>query len=860
MPARGETEQGNGADTTAPEALLPTHPALVPSTQFEPPDATQRHPPQISATFGAEDTGGSAPVGIGTVVDRRYILETRLGGGGMGEVYRARDTLMEKHRDRAPYVALKLIGESLRGNAEARTALQRECSRAQTLSHPNIVHVFYFGCDEGTDTDYLTMEWLRGESLERLISEHPSGYEWVQAAPIIEQLCIGLRYAHAHGIVHSDIKPSNVFITESGALKLLDFGIAAPLRSADAGTAETHFNPRHFGTVSPRYSALELFLGMEADTRDDVYSAACVIYELLSGRHPHQGLETPRAAELNVQAEPVVSLSRTQNDVLFRALSYRRGDRIASVAELQTGLLDPSDSIGARRSALPALLAVARRLFASRSAATRSSLPNAREASSPATGVDGLSDAVRSGVPRHNAITAAAAANSIAVLPFADLSEKKDQEYFADGMAEEIIDRLARIPGFSVIGRTSSFRFRGKNEDPRTIGSQLNAQYLLQGSVRKAGDRIRLAAQLVDARDGAQRWAEKYDRTLSDVLQVQDEIASSLVHALQITLGTDEPRPRKTVLNIEAYNLYLRGRYELERFDGEGYENAEVYFKQSLDFDPGYAEPLGCLAAVYLAQGEYGMAPPRVAFAKARTTAAATVKLDPTGSLAHWVLGTIYMVFDWDWTAAEREINQALELAPGYEWAQLSLARLLQALGRWDDALRQVNSVLARDPLLAPAHCLVSLAHLAQGRLKEAEAAIDRALQIIPTLWIGTYYRGIILLDQGKCEAALAAMMQVRNERRQRGGLAIVYHALDRHSESDAALENMIRKDANVDAFGIAEVYGYRGELDEALRWLDRAYDQKDSRLYIIKGDRRFDKLVEVPRFKAFLKRMNLPE
>jgi serine/threonine protein kinase len=320
MPERGETEQGNGADTTAPEALLPTHPALVPSAQFEPPDATQRRPPQISATLGAEDTEGSAPVGIGTIVDRRYILETRLGGGGMGEVYRARDTLMEKHRDRAPYVALKLIGESLRGNAEARTALQRECSRAQTLSHPNIVHVFYFGCDERTDTDYLTMECLRGESLERLISEHPSGYEWVQAAPIIEQLCIGLSYAHAHGIVHSDIKPSNVFITESGVLKLLDFGIAAPLRSADARTAETHFNPRHFGTVSPRYSALELFLGMEADPRDDVYSAACVIYELLSGRHPHHGLETPRAAELHMQPEPIASRSPMKKEVLFRAL------------------------------------------------------------------------------------------------------------------------------------------------------------------------------------------------------------------------------------------------------------------------------------------------------------------------------------------------------------------------------------------------------------------------------------------------------------------------------------------------------------------------------------------------------------
>jgi serine/threonine protein kinase len=273
------------------------------------------------------------------IVDARYVLEHRLGGGGMGVVYKALDQLMLKHHDRDPYVALKLISESLRQNEEARMMLQRECSRAQKLSHPNIVRVFHYGWDRTTDSDYLTMELLRGESLERVVRANPKGMAWARVAPAIEQLCNALDYAHAEGIVHSDIKPSNLFLTDSMALKVLDFGIAAPMRSADTASSETLLNPRRLGAVAPRYSSLEMFLGKDADPSDDVYSAACVIYELITGKHPFQGLETPRAAELNLQPEPVKLLSRAQNKVLRKALNFRRKDRTATIAELRDGLL-----------------------------------------------------------------------------------------------------------------------------------------------------------------------------------------------------------------------------------------------------------------------------------------------------------------------------------------------------------------------------------------------------------------------------------------------------------------------------------------------------------------------------------------
>jgi serine/threonine protein kinase len=281
----------------------------------------------------------SAAEATAVIVDGRYVLERRLGGGGMGVVYRALDQLMEKHHDRDPYVALKLISESLRQNEEARLMLQRECSRAQKLSHPNIVRVFYYGWDRVTDSDYLTMELLRGESLENVVRAHPKGMPWTRVAPAIEQLCNALDYAHSEGIVHSDIKPSNLFLTDLMVLKVLDFGIAAPMRSADTASSETLLNPRRLGAVAPRYSSLEMFLGKDADPSDDVYSAACVIYELITGKHPFQGLETPRAAELNLQPEPVKLLSRAQNKVLRKALNFRRKDRTATIAELRDGLL-----------------------------------------------------------------------------------------------------------------------------------------------------------------------------------------------------------------------------------------------------------------------------------------------------------------------------------------------------------------------------------------------------------------------------------------------------------------------------------------------------------------------------------------
>jgi TolB-like protein/DNA-binding winged helix-turn-helix (wHTH) protein/Flp pilus assembly protein TadD len=445
---------------------------------------------------------------------------------------------------------------------------------------------------------------------------------------------------------------------------------------------------------------------------------------------------------------------------------------------------------------------------------------------------------------------------SIAVLPFTDLSEARDEEYFADGMAEEIIHLLVKVPGLKVISRTSSFQFRGKTEDLRTIGTQLGVAYVLEGSVRKSGDRVRVTAQLVNSRDGGQLWSQTYDQDFSDVLKMQDEIAAQVVRALQIEVTASQFVSRPALRNAEAYTVYLKGLHALDRFDQQGLEQAASNFQRALQLDPSFAAAAGDLADVYFLLGVFGSMPSWGE--QARNAAELALKLDPNHAGAHAVLGDIDMLY-WDWSAAERELKRARALAPSDARILFASAAYSQIMGRWDDALSLANACVEEDPLDPRCNLLLSRILASQGQSADAEAAAHRALEISPTANTAHRTLGEVLLARRQPEAALAEFLKEPYDADHLEGSAMAYFALGRKADSDAALAQAIKTHPD-DTFGIAEIYAFRDQLSEAFNWLERAYAQKDTRLSFIKGDRLFKNLEADPRYKAFLRKMNLPE
>ena len=467
--------------------------------------------------------------------------------------------------------------------------------------------------------------------------------------------------------------------------------------------------------------------------------------------------------------------------------------------------------------------------------------------------------------PAATPLPAVISDKSIAVLPFVDMSENKDQEYFADGMAEEVIDLLTKIPGIRVIGRTSSFQFKGKSEDVRMIGTKLGAAYVLEGSVRRSVDRLRVTAQVIGTDDGSHLWSGSYNEDVGDVLQIQDRIAVGLVRAMQVSVGVDLPS-RPILKSTAGYDLYQRGRHALDRFDKVGFESAAGFFQQALELDPTSVRAAEGLAAAHthLAEGGGGggggFVSAQEGFERARMSVDRVLKLDPRSGAGHGILAYIHLVYDWDSPAAVQEIQQALTFSPRDPLIIQDAADIYLAQGRLDEAERLYNEVLALDPLYAGLHWGLGIINYQSGRFPQAEAEARTILEISPTYNGGHYFLGQILLAEGKFEAALAEIQKDAPAGGLYAGLAIANHAMKRNAESDAALAQATKSYTTNWPCGVAAIHAYRGEFDQAFAWLDRAYRQKDSSLVYIKVDPYLSLLGTDSRYKVLLRKLNLPE
>ncbi len=455
---------------------------------------------------------------------------------------------------------------------------------------------------------------------------------------------------------------------------------------------------------------------------------------------------------------------------------------------------------------------------------------------------------------------AVATAKSIAVLPFVNMSGDAGNEYFAEGLSEELINLLVKIPELRVAARTSAFKFKGEKINVQEVAQKLNVAHVLEGSVRKSGNKVRITAQLIKAADGYHVWSETYDRTLDDIFVVQDDIAGAVVKALQVTLVGTALASRSKPRDPEAYNLALQGRYFVDRGGKEDLERSINYFRQSLQRDPGYAPAWAGLSQAYAWQADQAFVPVAEGYPRAREAAEKALALDPQLADAHLAMGWIHIYYDWDWAAADASFRRALELEPGNAKVLRAVGGQAMNLGRWDEAIDATNKSIERDPLGPNNYYQLGLILEAVSRDPEAESAFRKAIQLDPGGAGRQVSIGIILLLQGKPEAALREMQQEKEEIWRLSGLPLAYHALGRRSESDAALAVLKSKYGGEMAYQIAEVHAFRGEADLAFEWLERAYDQRDAGVSQIKSDRLLLNIIGDPRYKAFLKKMKLPE
>ena len=464
------------------------------------------------------------------------------------------------------------------------------------------------------------------------------------------------------------------------------------------------------------------------------------------------------------------------------------------------------------------------------------------------------------------AATAASAVpeKSIAVLPFVDMSEKHDQEYFSDGLSEEIIDHLAHAPNLRVIARTSSFQFKGKNEDMRTIAAQLGVANLLEGSVRKAGIELRITAQLIRASDGSHLWSLTYKRRLEDIFKVQDEIAGAVTKALNVVLHTTS-RPESAInVGPEAYSLYLQGNYFLNRFHSGDTEKAIDSFKQAVRQYSNYAEAWANLSHAYIIQGISGERPATEARSLALDAATRAVMIEPSLAIAHRQLGTIAYRCDRNWAMARAEYAEAINLDPIGESGRgsgMNEAMLTATLtGHVEELIAVCSEILLKDPLDPAAHVNLAINLEEAGRLGDAVGAWRKLLEMDPQ-FRGAYsgYAGTLLL-QGNFDGAIKAALMEPDELQKQWVLAAIYWSIGRHVDSESALAKVIKVGADSNAYSIASLYAERGDINAAFRWLDRAIKQNDVGLEDIKSDLSFRNVRSDARYKGILRKMNLPE
>lgn len=738
-----------------------------------------------------------------------YEITAKLGEGGMGVVYRAKDLQLGRQ------VALKVLPAGFAEDSERAARFEREARLLASLNHPNIAQLY--GFHVSGDTPALVMELVEGPTLAEHLAAGMLPLE--ECLSIAIQIVQALAAAHDQGIVHRDLKPQNIKLARGGRVKVLDFGIALQQAAAASpiGDASTLSRATHTGSVlgTVGYMAPEQVRGQPVDTRADIFCFGCVLYEMAIGER-----------------------------------AFARPSAIETMAAILHDLPPPSR----RRRELPqGLDRVIAHCLEKEPAARFQSAHDLEFA---------LAALIPSGVPE--AIRPPPA--SVAVLPFVNLSADPENEFFADGITEDVIAHLAKIRSLKVISRTSVMAFKKGDRSLREISEKLGAATLVEGSVRRAGNRVRIVAQLIEAATDEHMWADTYDRDLTDIFAIQSDVALNIANALRAELSKDE-RTRvgqRPTDNIQAYELYLRGRNQFYRFSEEGFRRSLVDFEAAVARDPDFALAWVGIAEIHAESCISGLEgrSPEERIRLARTAAARALEIDPKLAEAHGVSAFIRFVFDFDWTGAEREFLKAIELSPGNADIHDHYSWMCGSLERHDDALREVRRARELDPILIQSD--VATALLRAGRIDEALEEAQRAVHDEPgsprchsnlgwaLIFQGDHAAGIASLEHAVAISPGATLFLS-----QLGQASALTGNVERAREILEQLRARATREF-VSPYHFAYVHAGLGEADAAIDWLERAFEKRSGAIYGIKGSFLFKNLRSHPRFESLLRRMNL--
>jgi len=782
-----------------------------------------------------------------------YEVLAPIGAGGMGEVYRARDTRLKRD------VAIKVLPIAFTADSERLRRFEHEARSASALNHPNIVTVYDVG--EQERTPYVVLELLEGQTLRERLAAGALGAR--KAAEYAVQIAHGLAAAHEKGILHRDLKPDNVFITKDGRVKILDFGLAKTgheTTGANGTNAPTEAGTEPgvvMGTVG--YMSPEQVRGQPADQRSDLFAFGTMLYEMLTGKRAFAGGSAVETMNAILNAEPPEP-SRSQAEVtpaldriVRRCLEKSPAERFQSAGDLAFALGEASSVASASAVRPPAAGRKRPRLGLTLLAALLLLL-----AVLFAANVGGLRDRLPSGEP-------AGRIRSLAVLPFENFSREPEQEYFADGMTEELITNLAQIGSLRVISRTSAMAYKGSKKPLSQIAKELKVDGVLEGSVGRSGDRVRITAQLIDAKTDRHLWAKSYERDLRDVLALQSEVAQAVAGEVRAAV-TPEERARLAAarpVNPEVHELYLQGRQHLGMAVEKELRSAIALFERGLARDPNDARCWAGLADAWANLSDFYL-PPMEAMPRARDAAERALRLDDSLAEAHTSLGFVYTIYDWKWAEAETEFRRALELNPNYAPAHGWYSWLLAALGRPSESLRESHFARELDPLSPMILGNAGWAAMLNRQPDEAIPPLKRAIELEPGLGMAHATLAIVYAQKGLRSDALAEARTAQEVDHSPLVMAMSGNAIARAGDLAGAREVLervkeISKTRYVCPYEVGVIYVHLGEKDEAFRWLEKGYQVRSQCMPFLKVDPRLDPIRSDPRYADLVRRLAFP-